>query len=45
VRIYARQDHHVLQFWDPAAKKTLYDRVHGDLIDAIARARDLDLKA
>lgn len=44
VRIYARQDHHVLQFWDPAAKKTLYDRVNGDLIDAIARARDLDQK-
>lgn len=42
VRIYSRAAHYVLQWWDPAAKKTLYDRVDGDLIDAIARAREID---
>ena len=42
VRIYSRAGHFVLQWWDPAAKKTLCDRVDGDLIDAMARARDID---
>jgi len=42
VRIYERGDHYVLQWWDPAAKQNLSDRVDGDLVTAIARARELD---
>ena len=42
VRIYRRTDHYVLQWWDPAAKRNLCDRVDGDLIAAVARARDVD---
>ena len=37
VRIYARGDHYVLQWWDPTAKRTLCERVNGDLVTAIAR--------
>lgn len=44
VRIYQRADHYLLQWWDPAAGKTLNDRIDGDLIDAIARAREIDAK-
>jgi hypothetical protein len=32
----------VLQWWDPAAKATLSDRVNGDLVAAISRAREID---
>ncbi len=32
----------MLQWWDPHAKANLSDRVDGDLIDAIARARQID---
>jgi integrase len=42
VRIYQRQDHYVLQWWDPRAKGNLSDRVDGDLLDALARARQID---
>jgi integrase len=42
VRIYFRAGHFVLQWWDPTAKRNLSDRVDGDLVDAIARARDID---
>ena len=42
VRLYLRRDHFVLQWWDPAAKRTLSDRVDGDLIAAISRAREID---
>ncbi len=42
VRIYARNGYYLLHFWDPAVKRTLYDRVDGDLIDAIAKARQID---
>jgi integrase len=42
VRIYARGGHHLLHFWDPAVRRTLYERVDGDLIDAIAGARRID---
>jgi len=42
VRIYQRRDHYVLQWWDPGAKKNLVDRVDGDLVDVIARAREID---
>lgn len=42
VRIYRRRDHHVLQWWAPDQKRTLSERVNGDLIAAIGRARQLD---
>jgi hypothetical protein len=42
VRIYSRGYCYILQWWDPAAKKTLNVRIDGDLIDAIARAREID---
>ena len=44
VRIYRRRDHFVLQWWDPSAKKNLAVRVGGDLIDALGRAREIDLR-
>jgi integrase len=42
VRIYSRSSHYVLQWWDPAAKGNLSDRVDGDLVAAIARARQIE---
>src|SRR5947208_17075348 len=42
VRVYRRVHHYVLQWWDPAAKRTLSDRVDGDLLSALIRARQID---
>src|SRR5437868_2951870 len=42
VRIYQRSGHYVLQWWDPAAKGNLSDRIDGDLVAAIARARQIE---
>ena len=42
VRIYERAGHYVLQWWDHGAKQNLSDRVDGDFVAAIARARELD---
>lgn len=42
VRIYWRLDHYVLQWWDSAAKRSLSDRVDGDLVAAITRARQIE---
>jgi hypothetical protein len=42
VRIYRRRAHYVLQWWDPAARRNLSDRIDGDLVSAIARARLID---
>ena len=42
MRIYYRRDHYVLQWWDKAAKRTLCERVDGDLVEAIGRARQID---
>src|SRR5688500_2768887 len=42
VRIYRRQEHFVLQWWDPLERATLNQRVDGDLIAAISRARVID---
>ncbi len=42
VRIYFRRDHYVLQWWDPGEKATLSLRVEGDLVTAIAQARQFD---
>lgn len=44
VRLYARRDHYIVQFWDPAAKRTLSVRVAGDLIDAVAEARKIEAR-
>jgi hypothetical protein len=42
VRVYWRHDHHVLQWWDPEAKQNQSDRVDGDLVAAICRARQIE---
>ncbi|MEZ6190434.1 MAG: hypothetical protein R3C45_03990 [Phycisphaerales bacterium] len=42
VRVYARNGHYLLQWWDPGAGRTLNERVDGDLLDAFTRARQLD---
>lgn len=42
VRVYRRTDHYVLQWWDPQLKQTLADRVNGDLVAAVTRAREID---
>lgn len=42
VRIYRRRDHHLLQWWDPREMKTLNERIDGDLVTTIARAREID---
>lgn len=42
VRIYRRRDHFLLQWWDPGEKRTLNVRVEGDLVTAIAQAREID---
>jgi hypothetical protein len=42
VRLYRRLDHYVLQWWDPQAKANLSDRVDGDLVAAIVRARQIE---
>lgn len=44
VRLYSRQDHFMLQWWDPSEKRTVSQRIDGDLIDAIAAARSIDEK-
>jgi hypothetical protein len=44
VRIYRRAKHHVLQWWEPSHKKTLSLRVNGDLIDAVARGREIETR-
>src|SRR4051812_1246628 len=42
VRLYERAGHYVLQWWDPAARANRSDRVDGDLVSAIARARQIE---
>ncbi len=42
VRLYARRHHFVLQWWDKREKRTLSERVDGDLVSAISRAREID---
>lgn len=44
VRLYRRHTYYMLQWWDPPLKKTLAERVDGDLIDAVSRAREIDGK-
>lgn len=42
VRIYRRREHYILQWWDKRERRTLSDRVDGDLVAAISRAREID---
>lgn len=42
VRLYERAGHYILNWWDPAAKKNLSERIGGDLLAALARARTVD---
>ena len=42
VRIYRRNKHFLLQWWEPAARQNLSTHVDGDLVDAIAEARRID---
>lgn len=42
VRIYQRAAHFILQWWDKAAKRNLCERIEGDLVSAIFRARQID---
>ncbi len=42
VRIYRRRDHTLLQWWEPSTKRTHSLRVEGDLLDALAKAREID---
>lgn len=42
VRVYQRADHFLLNWWDPGEKKNRSERVAGDLLAALTRARDID---
>lgn len=42
VRVYERPGHYLLNWWDPAAKRSLSERVDGDLLAALSRARQID---
>jgi integrase len=42
VRVYYRNGHWLLQWWDPQQKKNVATRVDGDLIDAVAQARQIE---
>lgn len=42
VRICRRAEHYILQWWDKGQKRNLSERVNGDLVAAIARARQID---
>src|SRR5262247_3466157 len=41
VRISRRSGHHLLQWWDPAARGNVAERIDGDLVAAIVRARQI----
>jgi hypothetical protein len=42
VRIYRRGDGLLLQWWDPGRKRNAAERIDGDLISAIVRARQIE---
>jgi hypothetical protein len=42
VRIYRRGDGLLVQWWDPGRRRNTAERVEGDLISAIARARQIE---
>lgn len=42
VRVYQRAGHFLLNFWDPGEKKNRSERITGDLLAALTRAREID---
>ena len=42
VRVYQRASHFLLNWWDPGERKSLSERVDGDLLAALTRARAID---
>lgn len=42
VRVYRRNGHYILNWWDPGAGKNLSERVDGDLLAALVKAREID---
>jgi len=42
VRVYQRDNHFLLNWWDPGEKKNLSERIAGDLLAALTRAREID---
>lgn len=42
VRVYQRAGHFLLNWWDPGAKKNVSERIAGDLLAALTRARNID---
>ncbi len=42
VRVYQRADHFLLNWWDPGEKRNRSERVAGDLLAALTRARQVD---
>jgi hypothetical protein len=42
VRIYWRHDHYLVQWWSPPQGKNVCERIAGDLLSALVRAREVD---
>jgi hypothetical protein len=42
VRIYRRSSHFLVQWWEPSVKQNRAERVAGDLLTALNRAREID---
>jgi hypothetical protein len=42
VRVYRRAEHFLLNWWDPGTGKNQSERVNGDLLAALSRARQID---
>src|SRR5439155_3511556 len=42
IRIYWRNGRHLLQWWDPAARRNLAEPIDGDLVAALFRARQIE---
>jgi hypothetical protein len=42
VRLYWRHEHYLLQWWSPAQGKNVSERITGDLLTALVRARVVD---
>jgi integrase len=42
VRVYFRGDHLLLQWWEPTQRKNVAERIDGDLVAALARAREIE---
>jgi hypothetical protein len=44
VRVYRRNDHYLLQWWSPTQGKNVSERITGDLLTALVRAREVEQK-